>query len=198
MDILNSKDNDILNIYPYGSRVYETTNTDSDFDYIIVSNATENPKVQFEENNNNYTIYSSNEFQKQLLEHEISAMECIFLPNNLIIKNKISFDFKVNKHILRGSASKKASNSWVKCKKKLTVSKDYNPYVAKKSLYHSLRILIFAIQIAKFNKIVDYTEANDFYTKIFNKNSNDWNDFKVTFQPIYNKLKSELKKHCPK
>jgi hypothetical protein len=83
-------------------------------------------------------------------------------------------------------------------KKKLTVEKDYSPYIAKKSLFHSLRILIEGIQIAKYQKIIDYSQANYLWEEIVNNKVNDWSYYKEKYQPLYNKLNSEFRIYAPK
>jgi hypothetical protein len=101
-------------------------------------------------------------------------------------------EFEIDYDKIREEFSRIASNSWVKCKKKLIIEKDYNPYIAKKSLFHSLRILMFGIQIMKLGKIVDFSEANIYYKDIMDS-PNDWEYLKEKYQPIYNKLKSEFR-----
>lgn len=53
------------------------------------------------------------------------------------------------KQKVRHSISQKCSNSFVKAKKKLTVEKDYDRYSSMKSLYHSIRMAVFAYHYAK-------------------------------------------------
>src|SRR5690606_16367271 len=98
---------------------------------------------------------------------------------------------------LRRSISAVASNSFVKCKKKLIKGPDYNPYIAKKSLFHSLRILDFGIQIATHGKIMDFSSCNHLYRDIMSIESDDWEIFKEKYTPLANSLKSKFKKVAP-
>ncbi len=188
-----------INIYSYGSRVYGTHTENSDFDYIVVSD-TQIPHQQIDKENTNYTIYSMEEFYKQIREYEISALECLFLPANQIIKNSQPIqppsDFDLGK--LRSSISAKASNSFVKAKKKFIVEKDRNIYVGKKSLFHSLRIPIFGCQLATSGKITNYAAANHYWPDILNNPSENWEDYHKIYKPIHNKEMTEFRKHCPK
>jgi predicted nucleotidyltransferase len=184
----------ILNIYPYGSKVYGTHNENSDNDYIVVCEGFAGLYDQLDD----VTFYDEKTFQEAIDRHEISVLECLFLPPNLIIQQTKDFNFELNLNQLRCSFSAKASNSFVKAKKKLTVEKDFNVYIAKKSLFHSLRILIFGIQIAKYGKIIDFSEANSLWKDIKEINADDWNFFKKIFQPIYNKLSSDFRILAPK
>ena len=92
--------------------------------------------------------------------------------------------------------SQKANHSFVKAKKKIEVEKDY--YVGWKSLFHSLRILVFGIQIAKEGCISDYSAANDYWHEIREANQYDWSYFKSKYQPEHNRLATEFRKLAPK
>lgn len=192
------KSKDFLCVYPYGSRVYEC-NLDGDEDLLIIMD-TEDKKheTQYSLGYRDMSFYAKNSFQEMLLNHDIIALECFFLPENLKQKENIAFDFELDLKKLRHSVSHVSSNSFVKAKKKLTVEKDFNPYIGKKSLFHSLRILKFGIQIAEFGRIVNYAEANHLWDEIISDKSEKWEDYKIKYQPMYNQLKSEFKKIAPK
>jgi len=72
------------------------------------------------------------------------------------------------------------------------------PYIAKKSLFHSFRILNYAIQVAENGRIVDYTAVNDMWKDIKANESESWADYKKVYQPLYNKMKSEFRVAVPK
>ena len=188
-----------LNIYRYGSHVYGTAGPQSDVDVLMVSNI-EEPYNQFSYKNFGCTVFSVEEFVKRLDEHDISMLECIFLPDNLIIKNEMDFrvSIKIDKYKLRNAVSKKASNSFVKAKKKFTVEEDKNIYVGKKSLFHSLRIPIFGKQIAEYGKITDYGAANHYWPRILDCKVEDWNYYKKIYQPILNNIMSDFRRVAPK
>lgn len=185
------------NIYQYGSRVYGTIRDKSDYDLIIVSDDFFN-NVECDEGQVYGTIYSSSHFQQLINEHEISALECLFLSQDKIIKKDIDFNFDLDLSKLRRSISAKSSNSWVKAKKKLIVEKDFDRDVALKSLFHSMRIIEFGRQIAIHGKIVDFTAANHLHTEIFSYDTNDWEFFKNKYQTTYNTMMSEFRKVAPK
>lgn len=192
------KSDDFFCVYPYGSKVYGC-NMNGDEDLVIIMD-TEDKKheTQYTLGNRDMTFYTKDTFQEKLFNHDITAMECFFLPQNLKQKELIKFDFDLDLEKLRYSVSKVSSNSFVKAKKKLTVEKDFNPYIGRKSLFHSLRILMFGIQIAKYGKIIDYSEANYLWDEIINNQSEQWEDYKTKYQPIFNQLKSEFKRNAPK
>lgn len=176
------------NIYMYGSCVYGTNTVKSDKDYIVVSDIITDKHIQIE--NEEFNVYSSQKFQEKLDKNEIDVLECMFLDKKFILKEEKKFSFEINKDALKNSIGKTSSNSYVKCHKKLTVEKDYNPYIGKKSLWHSLRIIMFGIQIAKTGKIYDYTQANKYYKDILEM-PDSWENIKFVYQPIYNTLKTK-------
>lgn len=179
-------------IFCYGSWVYGTFNDKSDRDFIIITNE---KSGQYSDNLLNVNFYTKREFQQKIWDHEPSALETYFLPNEFILKKTNNYIFLLNKAKLRQEFSSKSSNSFVKCKKKLTVEKDYDPYVGKKSLFHSLRILLFGIQIARYGKIVDYSEANKLLIPIMR--SNDWNELFTKYKSLHNNLSSEFRRVAP-
>jgi len=132
-DLLNRaklSDNDILNVYQYGSRVYGNFTTKSDYDFIIiVKNKTQE---QFSDSLINVNFFDEEGHKTRLLNHEISALECQFLDKQFIWKESKKYNWKLDLQILRHSLSAKSSNSWVKCKKKLTIPADYDLDIGRK------------------------------------------------------------------
>jgi len=187
----------LMNLYPYGSRVYGTDNEKSDYDFIAVYNRVED-KNEFKGELIHVTAYSVAEFLKQIKQHEISVLECWSLPDNQVPINNIDFKFELNLPALRRSISAQASHCFVKAKKKLTIEKDLDIYVGKKSLFHSFRTILFGIQIAEQGKIVDFSAANAFYDAIVLSPRCDWEYLKATWKPEYNKLMTEFRKLASK
>ena len=107
----------------------------------------------------------------------------------------------IDKWQLRQSISALINNSWAKCHKKLSVKSDYNKYIAQKSLFHVIRIIMYGIQIGKYGKITDYQCANNYYNEIMNiKKEGDelWKFYKEKYQSIRNELLSQFREYCPK
>ena len=146
------------NIYCYGSRVYGTSTEESDFDYILVLSDDYDRTAIFdfsEDNQVEYdrtqcTIYTNTEFKDRLSNCDVSALECYFLPDKFREKENIKYNIEINRELVYRNFSQVASNSWVKCKKKLEKEHDYR--VGKKSLWHSLRILFFVRQILNWSE----------------------------------------------
>lgn len=185
---------DILNIYVYGSRVYGIATKDSDYDFIVIINDEAYTTDKVSEDNYDINIYSKTQWVEMAKENNLNFCECYFLPEKFKVKEEFIPDFKIETPKLRSSFSQPSSNSWVKCKKKLTVEKDYAPYIGKKSLWHSFRILMFGIQILSTGKINNYEEANFLYNEIVKNDNNDWQYYKEKYQEKYNYYRSEFRK----
>jgi predicted nucleotidyltransferase len=206
MSLISDLKNDpnILNIYHFGSYVYGTFKPDiSDYDFIVICKELpiEYGSLQ---NKDNITIHylTENNF-KQLLElNDVQALECYYLPEHFILKKTIDFDLIINKENLRRSISTITSNSWVKGKKKLIVQGDYDKYLAIKSIFHSIRILSFGLQIIEEGKINNYGDVNyimdDLLKLSINKESVElWNLIDTKYRSTFNTLSSRFKKLCP-
>ena len=184
-----------LNIYEYGSIVYGTyIEGKSDRDYIvIVPDDYEIDIDQIECNNCHYNIFRASVWQEKLNNNEVDAMEVFFMPKRHVVKETVYFQTKIDPSKIREQFSRTASNSWVKCKKKLIVEDSFNPRVGKKSLWHSLRIIEFGTQILLTGKINDYSCMNHLYDAIVNNEHNDWEYYQHYYQPIYNAKKTRFR-----
>lgn len=188
----------IRNLYCYGSLVYGTDNPDSDTDYIAVMDGDVGEEYTLSNGEAgvhrvDVTLYDVKRFRQQLDNHEISVIECLYASD--ILQQQLTFAWTLDRGKLRESLSAKSSNSFVKAKKKFEVERE--PYIAKKSLWHSLRILNFGIQLATTGTIQDYTAANHWWKDILANSSVIWDDYKMIYQPIYNALKTEFRKVAP-
>lgn len=183
----------LLNIYLFGSQVYGTNDEQSDVDYIFVVDHQQEKEVQTFRGMTNITSYPYDYFQTLVDKHSVKALECIFTPVPFKIET-VPFEFKLDPEKLRRSFSEKASNSWVKAKKKIDIHQEYR--LGMKSLFHSMRILQFGIQIARFGEIIDYRFDSDLQV-IKNQGFKTWSEYKGYWQQRYNDLKTTFRKVCP-
>lgn len=191
------KDDNIIGIYQYGSFVYGTNHEKSDKDLIVILNDINQSLEKIEELRKNYdvNIYSKNDFEKMIKEHEISALECLFLEDKFILKYH-QWNFELDLPTLRNSVSQKSSNSWVKAKKKFIVEKDYAPYIGQKSAWHAIRMLDFGTQIAKYGMIKNYATQNEILPEILKLNT--WEEIDNKFRVTYNETASIFRQFAPK
>lgn len=175
----------------YGSYVYGTESDKSDLDVINVGDTFDHVstigKISFES-------ITAEHFQQMLDENKIKALEVFFHKEQALIEAGYKLTIDLQK--LRTEISSVASNSWVKAKKKIEVEKDY--YIGQKSLFHSLRILMFGIQVAKTGRISNFSCANHYFKDIVREQNTEWLPLKEKYQPIYNALSTEFKKLAPK
>jgi predicted nucleotidyltransferase len=183
-------------IYIFGSRVYGTSNEKSDWDIIMVANnsveATE--LCGLKKGIYNIHVYTPNKFQEDLDWHRINNLECIFAPDWAKLKEDRNWELKFDSAKLRHATSHISSNSWVKAKKKL-LQGDY--YQGIKSLFHSIRIPMFATQIATTGKITDFSCANFVWDKIKSKVWT-WEELDKEFGSLNNQVLTEFRKVASK
>lgn len=178
---LNIDYSQVLNIYPYGSKVYLCDDEYSDSDYIIVYKSSLLPSGAFRDNaissHNRQiqgTCYSRGGFIDAINNYEISALECIFLPEDKIVQKKMNFGItKYNEKDLAKKIIQKASASWHFA---TLADKDNNVESAAKNVFHAIRILDFGIQIKNNKKIVDYSSMNKLKEKIYNEETINYFD----------------------
>lgn len=178
----------VKNIYVFGSQVYGTTTYNSDWDFIMIAN-TPNTNQEIRSGDFNIHVMTEEQFLKNLKDHHSSSVEAFFTPKEFRLQEDIKFNWVPNIPSLRHSFSHISSNSWVKCKKKIEQG-DY--YIGVKSLFHSLRIPLFGIQIAKTGKIIDFTEANFIHDKIFSKEWT-WEELDSEFRGLRNNILSSFR-----
>ena len=198
---------DVITMFYYGSSVYGTLTDKSDTDIVaIVDDEIDlseftNGIWEYHLDNIDYQFINESTFIEMVKNHHIVALEMFWLPQDKIIKGdvkKYEQYFKLDKWKLRQVISGIASNAFAKAHKKMTVEKDYDLYRGQKSLFHSIRIMLFGIQIAKYGKIEDYQEANKYWKMIYTMQDSPWQIYKETFKPIINTIRSELVVLCPK
>jgi hypothetical protein len=189
-------EDDVFNIYPYGSRVYGTSNENSDYDWIIVYKQALLPNGAFKNNaisnldrTHQAVCYSRSGFQDAINNYEIAALECLSLPDNLILKKQWPFQIRKweEKEFVKKVVSK-ISNSWYVA---INQKKNGEKEIPKKGIFHALRILIFANQLKKHNKIINFSAANELYDQIMNDDNfhiHDWMELK---EKLISQLKEE-------
>lgn len=164
-------DEDVLAIYPYGSRVYGTASETSDYDYIIVtkgaflkSGAFRQNAISSEDKKIQGVLYSRAGFIDAINNYEIGALECLSLDPFMTVMAR--WPFKVQKWNEKEMVDKiiqKASASWHIASEQ---SKGGWKASAKKGIFHALRILMFGIQLKENQKIVNFAEANELREEI--------------------------------
>jgi len=183
----------VKNIFLYGSRVYGTANETSDWDIIMIAShmlAHEEKKITVNGVLLNIHIFTPDYFKEELNLHHPRALECLFAPEWIILLNKVPLTQEISVKRLVMDTLNESRNRWKRAKRDIL---DYNFYSGQKSLFHSIRVLIFAIQVAEQGKIVDYSAANYLYAQIVGIDEIDWDFYKEKFLPIKIELEEKLK-----
>ncbi|CAF4741121.1 unnamed protein product, partial [Rotaria socialis] len=100
---LKLDDNQITNIFNYGSWVYGTNHEKSDRDFLIIMNI-EGKRLRFKEdfdyfhsfklhriNKYDVTIHTCQNFELLLEKNYMLAVECLFYPSEFILRNNIDY-----------------------------------------------------------------------------------------------------------
>lgn len=180
----------VKSIFLFGSRVYETNRPDSDYDVILVGSSLLEAS-EIKEGKYNIHIHTPDKFKRDLYNHDVHNLECIYAPENAVVYNSEKYPFKLDKNRLKKSFLSASHNSWMKAKNRI-IECDIDGGV--KSAFHSMRILMFGIQIAKSGHIINFSEANHIWKSMDQfEESYEWQPFKEEFLPEKIKLEKEFK-----
>lgn len=192
---------EIVCVFPYGSRVYLNNNEYSDHDYILVAKNSILNSGAFKNNavsNDNYTIqgtlYSRGGFQDAINKYEMPAIECLSLAAELVLLKK--WQFKVqkwdNKEMVDNVIKLASASRHIADKQAKTGEFGEFKDRAKRGMYHALRILMFGEQLKEHQKIVDFQASNELHAKMVAIDDDDFDtrDWFELFDELAAKLKS--------
>ena len=188
---------DVIAIYPYGSQVYGTATAESDHDFIIVMKSSMLASGAFRDNaisNADWSVqgvvYSRGGFKDAINNYEIGALECLSLDSSQVILNKWKFEVgRWDEKAMVKAIIKKASDSRHLSNMQ---SKSGNKDRAIKSMFHSLRILHFGLQLKEHKKIVDFQECNGMYEEFMALNPEDFDS--RNYFDFFDELLKKLRK----
>lgn len=143
MKTYNTKGQPPFRHFNFGSSVYGMTTSLSDMDYMVLHI---DPTYQLSSYAEDIDIWTLEQFQEKLDEHNLKALE-VYFHNFDTFYNVFEMEFKLNKDKLRRSVSATCSNSYVKAKKKF---RQGDIYVGLKSYWHCIRILTMFTHLAKY------------------------------------------------
>ena len=192
--IIGQDANKLTALYVWGSRAYGTHSHQSDWDLICIG---DNLETGHEYRNGDLNIHTvqTNDWIRNIAEHQLRELECLSLPAHCRVIDTRPWGFHLDRQVLRHVWSAKASNSWVKAKKKIDVEGEW--YIGLKSLFHSLRIIDFATQLANTGTI-DLTTSNHRWEGMKYMPVCPWDEIQPVYQPVYNELMTEFRKVAPK
>lgn len=187
--ILGQPDSAVRAAFRVGSRVYGTAGPGSDHDYLVVmADPAQKQDLLFGEQIN-IVLHGAKTFQAALDEPSVFAFEGLFTPPEHCLKApRPPFSFKLDKKRLAESAISRSTSDYEKARKRF----GDEPGPSRKKLFHSLRVPLFARQLARTGKITNFAEANDHYIEIATHPSEDFADYEPTYGPLRASLCAEL------
>ncbi len=140
----------------------------------------------------NVNLFNKSTFEAKLDENWLQALQCIYLPSQNIWRydlKDINSDNVIihSKNIVRSIVNEQ-SKHFHRVKQKWY----QNRKLAKKNLVYAIRGLMFGIQIAKYDRIVDYTQANELYYSLLADQVEDVVDMENKYKPLYQELRDEF------
>jgi RNA repair pathway DNA polymerase beta family len=171
-------------VVPYGSRVYGTASPDSDRDFLVVVESHSLLKEieseigihHLQDSDIEVSLVSTALFAAMMERCEVRVMESIFTPDKLVplgyawlqkmreqFTASLAADESQTLNRIRSAFSGVSSNSEVKARKKV---RDSEYMIGLKSLFHSVRLLMFGLQLGETGKIEDFEVATGCWDEI--------------------------------
>ena len=198
----------------YGSTVYGTRTERSDIDIIAICESEEDlynvhqskDYQEFSDYSRDVDLHiiSTKTFQEILNNHDIMALETYYQMHE---DDKELFEFTLDLDKLRRKVSAVCSNSWSKARKKLDIPEE-DDYLGLKSLFHSIRILSYGIDLARdggidFKNILidgEKISCSNFWKQLQYEYNQGWRwkEFKAEYTPLQNSNASTFRSLAPK
>lgn len=176
-------------LFRCGSRVYGTATATSDEDFVAVLARRDAKQDLVFGDNVNVVIHGLDTFRDAIAGQSVFALECLFLaPEHRLLDPRPAFAFKLDRARLAASATARSTSDFKKAAKQF----DDEPVASKKKLFHALRVPMFALQIARSGRILDYGQANPHWAAIRDHESSDWEDYARLYGPVRDDLLKEL------
>ncbi|KAG2373621.1 hypothetical protein C9374_011910 [Naegleria lovaniensis] len=146
----------------------------------------------------NVNLFKYCAFRKRLEQNWLQALMCVNMDTKKFVWRidfpELSSCYKIYFRRLVVSAITEAGGHF-RLAKKYWNDKSNNHYRSKKYIAHTFRDLMLARQLIHQLKIVDYTEANDIYYELLNRqfeNEDIWKTYENEYYPRYQHLKEEI------
>jgi hypothetical protein len=137
------KEDNVLGLYLYGSRLWGTAVEASDYDFLVVLKKAESPCQTFHSGNIDCLVFSQAEFDKKLGEHMfLCVVVAAWLPEEWVWKRKHPIKFKMDRKKLIKALLDTVDRDWKVAAKKR--SKKLNDAAAKVEMHaiRQLRVLV--------------------------------------------------------
>jgi hypothetical protein len=189
LQVLRRSDAEVHSLFRSGSRVYGTARPDSDEDFVAVLARRDAKQDLAFGPGVNVIIHGLDTFRAAIADQSVFALECLFLPPEHRLKEgRPPFAYKPDRARLAASATARSDADFAKAGKRFSDE----PGASRKRLFHALRVPMFALQIARHGRIVDYGQASHLLVEIRQSPSEVWEDYRAVYGPVRDRLCAEL------
>lgn len=178
----------VRNIYIYGSQVYGYSRKVSDYDVVLVAPGTSPREIKNETYNIHHIMHDK--FADDVKNYNIRAMECVFAPEWARPLEKQKFEVEIIPGKLIGSILSQSHDMWNQSKRKMN---EGDVMRGNKGGFHSLKCLIFGIDILKNGRITDFEAIKDLHEEFYVNNFYRWSDLKDAYLPLKRELEEKIK-----
>jgi hypothetical protein len=188
--ILRRPAGDLRGLVRIGSRVYGTAGPDSDEDFFAVLRDPDAKQDLLFGPGRNVVVHGARAFEASLADQSVFALECLYAPaEHRLVEFSPPFRHKPDRRALVASATAKAKSDFDKAKRLY----EAEPGPSKKKLFHALRVLTFAAQIARHGRVVDFREAEPLWRLVAAFAGPDNASFEGAFAGTYQALGDKLR-----
>lgn len=187
--VLRRSEGEVAAVYRTGSRVYGTAAPDSDEDFVAVLARRDARQDLAFASGVNVVVHGLDTFRESIADHSVFVLECLFLPREHRLKDPPApFAFALDRKKLAASAGGRSASDFAKAGKRFAEE----PPASKKKLFHAIRVPMFALQIARAGRIVDYGEASPLWREIAARPDEAWGPYRGAYGPLRERLCREL------
>lgn len=146
-----------------GSRVYGTAGPTSDEDFVVVlARKGQRQDLAFAPGLN-VVLHGPESFAEALAKQSVFALECHFAPaEHTLLAPRQPFAYALDKRRLAASATERSEADWSKARKRF----GEEPAASRKRLFHSLRVPLFAAQVARAGRLEDLGAARALHAEL--------------------------------
>ncbi|KAH3761733.1 hypothetical protein Pelo_6427 [Pelomyxa schiedti] len=181
-----------ISVYLHGSRVRHISSAESDWDFFSICEFDTEQQQPIELNlHDNVShvdacIIDAASMKRQLAGHNLWRVAAIFSPGSMVLKEAVSFRelFTVEKVALWKAALYHSTLHYHKAAKKFALSPSCTKEALKK-LFHALLLVTWALDCAKYGRVVDQSEANPLWEQLQLFPHDSWAEIHRMFLPIF-------------
>lgn len=171
-----------------GSHVYGTAGPASDHDYLVIVSSGRQDLVLSQAAD--VIVHTAETFQAALNRGNIMAFEALCAPSVHRLKEpEPPFTARVDLGRLVASAIERSGSDFDAARRRF----DSDPGRARRSLFHSLRVPLFAREIALTGRLISFDAANGYFEDVMTDPSDSFARLEAAFGPLRAQLCEALR-----